>query len=110
MAGAVCISEQTYKLIHRNNFVAETFEFKEHHPCEIGVIGKTIKSYKVDQIFNEVGESSEEYTEDGGDGDYDDREDRLDRSSRSGSDEDDSMDDGSRRSAYDGEEGKSDET
>lgn len=52
MAGAVCISEQTYKLIHRNNFVAETFDFTEHRPCEIGTIGKTIKSYKVEQIFN----------------------------------------------------------
>ena len=72
MAGAVCISEQTYKLIHRNNFVAETFEFTEHRPCEIGTIGKTIKSYKVEQIFNEVGESSEEFSEGDGEGDYED--------------------------------------
>ena len=98
MAGAVCISEQTYKLIHKNNFVAESFEFKEHRPCEIGVIGKTIKSYKVEQILNEVGESSEEYTEDGDNPDYDDREDGSQKSSRSGSDED-SLEDDSQRSA-----------
>ena len=72
MAGAVCISEQTHKLIHRNNFVAETFEFTEHSSCEIGTIGKTIKSYKVEQIFNEAVESSEDYSEDGADGDYED--------------------------------------
>ena len=82
MAGAVCISEHTFKLIHRNNFVAETFEFKDHRPCEIGTIGKTIKSYKVDQIFNEEGESSEEFSEGDGDGDEDDGQ---DRSMRSGS-------------------------
>ena len=48
MAGAVCISEQTYKLIHRNNFVAETFDFTDHNVCEIGTISKTIKSYMVE--------------------------------------------------------------
>lgn len=76
MAGAVCISEQTYKLIHRNNFVAETFDFTDHNLCEIGTIGKTLKSYKVEQVFNEAGESSEEYSEDVGDGDYEDGEGR----------------------------------
>ena len=76
VAGAVCISEQTYKLIHRNNFVAETFDFTDHNVCEIGTIGKNIKSYKVEQIFNEAGESSEEYSEDGGDNDYEDGEGR----------------------------------
>ena len=75
MAGSVCISEQTYKLIHKNNFVAETFEFMEHRPCEIGTIGKTIKSYKVEQTFNEVGESSEEYSEEN-EGEYEDGQDR----------------------------------
>ena len=101
MAGAVCISEQTYKLIHKNNFVAETFEFTEHRPCEIGTIGKTIKSYKVEQTFNEVGESSDDYSEDGGDGEYEDgadrsgsensnygNEDDVGSNSRSGSDAD----------------------
>ena len=65
MAGAVCISENTYNLI-KKNFLVDTFEFKEHHPCEIGTIGKTIKSYIVEQIFNEemmMGETSEEYSE-----------------------------------------------
>ena len=66
MAGAVCISENTYNLIKKNNFVVDTFEFTDHHPCEIGTIGKTIKSYKVEQIFNDemMGETSEEYSED----------------------------------------------
>lgn len=65
LAGAVCISEQTYKLIQRDNVYSETFEFKEHRDCEIGVIGKTIKSYIVEQIYNAQGESSEEFSEDG---------------------------------------------
>jgi len=50
--------------------VADAFEFEEHRPCEIGTIGKTIKSYKVEQIMNEVGESSEEYSD--GEGEYED--------------------------------------
>ena len=48
IAGSVCISEQTHKLIHRNDFVADAFTFSEHADCEIGTIGKTIKSYKVE--------------------------------------------------------------
>ena len=71
IAGSVCISEQTYKLIHRNNFVLDTFEFTEHRPCEIGTIGKTIMSYKVEQIMkSQDGESSDEYSEDNVDGEY----------------------------------------
>lgn len=74
LAGAVCISEQTHKLIHRNNFVEDTFQFTEHTLCEIGTIGKTIKSYKVDQILrSQDEESSDEYSEDNVDGEYDDR-------------------------------------
>ena len=48
MAGAVCISEQTYKLIHKNNFVADAFNFESHQQCEIDTIDKNIKSYKVE--------------------------------------------------------------
>ena len=90
MAGSVCISEQTYKLICRNNFVAESFSFTEHRPCDIETIGKTIKSYKVEQIFNEVGDSSEEYSEGEGEGDEDDQDrSRSDNTSNSAAMDDD---------------------
>ena len=49
--------------------MVDTFEFKEHKTCDIGTIGKTIKTYIVEQIMNEeVVDSSEEYSEDIGDG------------------------------------------
>ena len=74
LAGAVCISEQTHKLIHKNNFVVDTFQFTEHAVCEIGTIGKSIKCYKVDQILrSKDGDSSDEYSEDNVDGEYEDR-------------------------------------
>ena len=55
IAGTVCISEQTYKLIQKNNFVSNTFAFEEHNYCEIGTIGKRIKTYTVKQILNDFG-------------------------------------------------------
>jgi len=79
--------------------VAETFEFTEHRSCEIGTIGKTIKSYKVEQIFNEGVESSEEYSEDGGDGDYEDGQDRSQRSSNTGYGHEDDMESNSRNNS-----------
>jgi class 3 adenylate cyclase len=57
VAGAVCISEQTYKLIQKNQFVSNTLDFTEHNTCEIGTIGKTIKTFIVKQIFNDAGSS-----------------------------------------------------
>ena len=64
--------------------MAETFDFTDHNVCEIGTIGKNIKSYKVEQIFNEAGESSEEYSEDGGDNDYEDGDGRSKSSNSMG--------------------------
>lgn len=62
-AGSVVISDSTYKLILKNNFVADTFYFTEHREVEIGVIGKKIMAYKVEQIDAEADDSSEEYSE-----------------------------------------------
>ena len=80
LAGQVCISEQTYKMIHKNNFVSDTFGYTEHRPCEIGTIGKTIKSYIVHQIVNEAAQSSEEISNE--ESDFEDREERSDHSSK----------------------------
>ena len=80
IAGSVCISEQTHKLIHRNDFVADAFTFSEHADCEIGTIGKTIKSYKVEQNQKSVQEDS---SEDYNDSDYEDGQDRSQHSSNS---------------------------
>ena len=77
--------------------MAETFDFTEHRSCEIGTIGKTIKSYKVEQIFNEAVESSEDYSEDGVDGDYD-GDDRSQRSSNTGYGHEDDIESNSRPS------------
>ena len=80
MAGAVCISEQTYKLINKNKVIAEIFDFKEHRSCSIDTIGKNIKSYIVSQNLNAMGESSEDYSEDGAEEDYEDGEQHSDNS------------------------------
>ena len=66
-------------MIHRNDFVADTFSFKEHADCEIGTIGKTIKAYKVEQNQKSVQDSSEDYN----DSDYEDGQDRSQHSSNS---------------------------
>ena len=81
MAGAVCISEQTYKLINKNKAISEIFDFTDHRPCEINTIGKTIKSYIVSQNLNEMGETSEDFSEDGAEeGEYEDGENNSDDS------------------------------
>ena len=74
-------------MIHKNNFVSDNFGYTEHNPCEIGTIGKTIKSYIVHQIMNEAVQSSEEISQE--EGDSDDIEDRSNRSSKASYDNED---------------------
>lgn len=50
-AGAVVISEATYDLVKKNQWIFDTLEIHEHRDVAIGVIGKAVKSYRVEQIF-----------------------------------------------------------
>ena len=50
-AGAVVISEATYDLVKKNQWIFDTLEIQEHRDVAIGVIGKAVKSYRVEQIF-----------------------------------------------------------
>ena len=59
-AGSVVISEATYELLKKNQWIFDTFDMQEHRDVEIGVICKSIKSYKVEQIFAANYSSSEE--------------------------------------------------
>ena len=61
--------------------MADAFNFESHRHCEIGTIGRTIKSYKVEQIQNEAGESSEDFSD--GEGEYEDGQERSNHSSNS---------------------------
>ena len=36
-------------MIHKNQFVVNTFRFEEHKECEIDTIGRTIMAYKVER-------------------------------------------------------------
>ena len=71
------ISEATYDLVKKNQWIFDTLEIHEHCDVAIGVIGKAVKSYRVEQIFAAsysgseddeglaVGEENEEQEDDG---------------------------------------------
>lgn len=78
-AGAVVISEATHALLKQSRWIFDTFDMQPHAAVAIGAVGKTIKSYKVEQIFAAGYSSSEDADgiargegssgEDGGSGD-----------------------------------------
>ena len=80
------ISESTYDLLKKNQWIFDTFDMQEHRDVEIGVIGKSIKSYRVEQIFAADYSSSDDGEGLLGGGEHDEED---DEDENNGSDEED---------------------
>lgn len=59
IAGKVCISEDTKRIIQRSPDIAENYYFKPHEIVELSKIGKKIQTYIIEPITSSVGSESD---------------------------------------------------